>query len=107
MPPAAPQPSPSIAAADRTDLTSPTEGELAELDLSRRLITLKLKDGTLAAFGFDDGTTVSALDGSARLLVRSEGRALEGVRAVRLQWTADAANPARRSIMRITITAMR
>jgi TonB family protein len=102
-----PRPAPSIAAADRTDLTSPTEGELAQLDMPERLITLTLRDGSSASFGFDDGTTVSALDGNARLLVRSEGRALDNVRAVRLQWTADAANPARRSILRITITAMR
>jgi hypothetical protein len=58
-------------------------------------------------FLFDDTTTVSALDGNARLLVRSEGRALDNVRTVRLQWQPDPTDSSRRQIPRVTITSMR
>ena len=69
------------------DLTSPTEGQLTDLDLPGRSLTLRVRErDAILRFAFDDTTTVSALDGSARLLVRSEGQALHNVRSIRLQW---------------------
>jgi hypothetical protein len=70
-------------------------------------LLLRLRGGeAVVPFAFDETTTVSALDGNARQLVRSEGRALDNVRSVRLQWVPDPADASRRQILRITITAM-
>jgi hypothetical protein len=101
-------PRPAPVESDITDLTSPTEGQLTDLDMPGRSLTLRLRDrDAIVRFGFDDTTTVSALDGSARLLVRSEGQALHNVRHVRLQWVPDPAAPSRRLIARITVTAVK
>jgi hypothetical protein len=86
------------------DLTSPTEGILTGIDLADRSLTIELLDRpAIVRFAFDESTTVTALDGNARQVVRSEGRALDGVRPVRLQWVPNPANQARRMILRITV----
>ena len=101
-------PRPAPVESDIIDLTSPTEGQLTDLDLPGRSLTLRVRDrDAIVRFAFDDTTTVSALDGSARLLVRSEGQALHNVRSVRLQWFPDPAAPSRRLVARITVTAVK
>ena len=97
---------PARPAVEPAQLSSPTIGVLAGFDFSQRVLRLQPRDRSdIISFTFDEATTVTAVDGSARLLIRSEGRALDNLRSVRLQWAPDPADGSRRLISRITAAA--